>query len=180
MRIEWGAVRTPAYHPASFSAEYANEQLRLPLQQHLPEVARPPGPPRRMPWPAWPGTARSPTAPARASARAPSARPATCCATRPTRTSTWRPRGRSATPATWPCPTPACTAMREAMRPQVERLIRRHHMGWLGGDHSITLPLAARLPGLAGPPARGDPLRRALRHLARPLRRAQRPRHLGL
>lgn len=32
-------------------------------------------------------------------------------------------------------------AMREALRPQVERLIRAHHMVWLGGDHSITLSL---------------------------------------
>ena len=31
--------------------------------------------------------------------------------------------------------------MREAMTPRVDALIRRHHMAWLGGDHSITLPL---------------------------------------
>ena len=31
--------------------------------------------------------------------------------------------------------------MRMAMRPLVDALIRRHHMCWLGGDHSITLPL---------------------------------------
>ena len=39
---------------------------------------------------------------------------------------------------------------------------------------------AARLQGLAGPPAGSDSFRRALRHLAEPFRRAQRPRHLGL
>lgn len=38
-------------------------------------------------------------------------------------------------------PNTSLAAMREAMRPQVERLIRAHHMCWLGGDHSITLPL---------------------------------------
>jgi agmatinase len=31
--------------------------------------------------------------------------------------------------------------MREAMGPLAAPLIRRHHMAWLGGDHSITLPL---------------------------------------
>jgi agmatinase len=31
--------------------------------------------------------------------------------------------------------------MRAAMMPEVERHLRRHHMTWLGGDHSITLPL---------------------------------------
>jgi agmatinase len=53
-------------------------------------------------------------------------------------------------------------------------------MAWLGGDHSITLPLLRAYRALARPAAGGDPLRRALRHLGRPLRRAQRPRHLGL
>ena len=32
-------------------------------------------------------------------------------------------------------------AMRAAMAPLVAPLIRRHHMAWIGGDHSITLPL---------------------------------------
>ncbi len=40
-----------------------------------------------------------------------------------------------------PLPNTSLVAMREAMAPQVERLIRAHHMVWLGGDHSITLPL---------------------------------------
>lgn len=40
-----------------------------------------------------------------------------------------------------PLPNISLVAMREAMAPQVERLIRAHHMVWLGGDHSITLPL---------------------------------------
>jgi agmatinase len=42
--------------------------------------------------------------------------------------------------------------MREAMRPHVERLIRDHHMVWLGGDHSITLPLLRAYRELQGRP----------------------------
>ncbi len=38
-------------------------------------------------------------------------------------------------------PNTALPAMREAMRAPVRELISRHHMAWLGGDHSITLPL---------------------------------------
>lgn len=38
-------------------------------------------------------------------------------------------------------PNTSLAAMREAMAPQVERLIRAHHMAWIGGDHSVTLPL---------------------------------------
>ncbi|MBS0449148.1 MAG: agmatinase [Proteobacteria bacterium] len=38
-------------------------------------------------------------------------------------------------------PNTSLTAMRSAMMPLVAPLIRRHHMAWLGGDHSITLPL---------------------------------------
>ena len=38
-------------------------------------------------------------------------------------------------------PNTSLAAMREAMKAPVEHLIRSHHMAWLGGDHSITLPL---------------------------------------
>jgi agmatinase len=38
-------------------------------------------------------------------------------------------------------PNTSLPAMREAMMPLVRELIARHHMAWLGGDHSITLPL---------------------------------------
>lgn len=38
-------------------------------------------------------------------------------------------------------PNTSLPAMREALAPQVAPLIARHHMAWLGGDHSITLPL---------------------------------------
>lgn len=40
-----------------------------------------------------------------------------------------------------PLPNTALPAMREALAPQAAALMRRHHMAWLGGDHSITLPL---------------------------------------
>lgn len=38
-------------------------------------------------------------------------------------------------------PNTALAAMREAMAAPAAALIRRHHVAWLGGDHSITLPL---------------------------------------
>lgn len=38
-------------------------------------------------------------------------------------------------------PNTGLAAMREAMAPQVDALIARHHVAWLGGDHSITLTL---------------------------------------
>jgi agmatinase len=38
-------------------------------------------------------------------------------------------------------PNTSLEAMRAAMADPVAALIRRHHMAWIGGDHSITLPL---------------------------------------
>jgi agmatinase len=38
-------------------------------------------------------------------------------------------------------PNTSLSAMRAALQPQAGELIARHHMVWLGGDHSITLPL---------------------------------------
>lgn len=38
-------------------------------------------------------------------------------------------------------PNTSLAAMREALVPLAAPLIERHHMAWLGGDHSITLPL---------------------------------------
>jgi agmatinase len=38
-------------------------------------------------------------------------------------------------------PNTSLAAMREAMAPLVQPLVAAHHMAWLGGDHSITLPL---------------------------------------
>jgi agmatinase len=40
-----------------------------------------------------------------------------------------------------PLPNTSLQGMREAMTPLVDALIRAQHMVWLGGDHSITLPL---------------------------------------
>jgi agmatinase len=40
-----------------------------------------------------------------------------------------------------PLPNTSLAAMREAMAAPVARLLRQHHMAWLGGDHSVTLPL---------------------------------------
>ena len=38
-------------------------------------------------------------------------------------------------------PNTSIAAMRAALLPLADALLRRHHMCWLGGDHSITLPL---------------------------------------
>jgi agmatinase len=38
-------------------------------------------------------------------------------------------------------PNTSLAAMRSALQPQAAALLRAHHMAWLGGDHSITLPL---------------------------------------
>ena len=49
-------------------------------------------------------------------------------------------------------PNTSIERMRAAMMPQVERLIRAHHMCWLGGDHSITLPLLRAYKAWLGQP----------------------------
>jgi agmatinase len=51
------------------------------------------------------------------------------------------PIGRLADAGDLSLPNTSLQAMREAMTPLVDALIRQHHMAWLGGDHSITLPL---------------------------------------
>jgi agmatinase len=38
-------------------------------------------------------------------------------------------------------PNTSLAAMRAALLPKAQALISQHHMAWLGGDHSITLPL---------------------------------------
>ena len=38
-------------------------------------------------------------------------------------------------------PNTSLQGMRDALQPQAAALIRAHHMAWIGGDHSITLPL---------------------------------------
>jgi len=40
-----------------------------------------------------------------------------------------------------PLPNTGLSSMREAMVPLLAPLLSRHHMVWIGGDHSITLPL---------------------------------------
>ncbi|MBC7991877.1 MAG: agmatinase [Rhizobacter sp.] len=49
-------------------------------------------------------------------------------------------------------PNTSLQAMRAAMGPQVEPLIRAHHMAWLGGDHSISLPLLRAYKAWLGKP----------------------------
>jgi agmatinase len=40
-----------------------------------------------------------------------------------------------------PLPNTSLAGMREVLQPLAAALLRRHHMAWIGGDHSITLPL---------------------------------------
>jgi agmatinase len=49
-------------------------------------------------------------------------------------------------------PNTSLDAMRAAMRAPVEQLIQTHHMAWLGGDHSITLPLLRAYKAWLGRP----------------------------
>jgi agmatinase len=51
-----------------------------------------------------------------------------------------------------PLPNTSIDGMREAMGPMVDALIRAHHMVWLGGDHSITLPLLRAYKAWLGRP----------------------------
>jgi agmatinase len=62
------------------------------------------------------------------------------------------PLGRLGDAGDLALPNTGLAAMREAMGPQVEALIRRHHMVWLGGDHSVTLPLLRAYRRWAGQP----------------------------
>jgi agmatinase len=49
-------------------------------------------------------------------------------------------------------PNTSLAAMREALLPLAAGLIGRHHMAWLGGDHSITLPLLRAYKAWCGRP----------------------------
>jgi agmatinase len=51
------------------------------------------------------------------------------------------PPGRLADLGDLPLPNTSLPAMRAALQPLALELLRRHHMVWLGGDHSVTLPL---------------------------------------
>lgn len=49
-------------------------------------------------------------------------------------------------------PNTGIEAMRAALMPQALALLQRHHMVWLGGDHSVTLPLLRALNQVHGGP----------------------------
>jgi agmatinase len=49
-------------------------------------------------------------------------------------------------------PNTSLEAMRSAMMPLVTPLVRDHHMIWLGGDHSVTLPLLRAYKQVLGHP----------------------------
>ena len=51
-----------------------------------------------------------------------------------------------------PLPNTGLAAMRAALEPQAEALIRRHHLAWLGGDHSVTLSLLRAYRRVLGRP----------------------------
>lgn len=51
------------------------------------------------------------------------------------------PEGRLGDAGDLPLPNTSLQGMRAAMAPMIDALIRRQHMAWLGGDHSITLQL---------------------------------------
>ncbi|GAB2848262.1 agmatinase [Pseudoduganella ginsengisoli] len=51
-----------------------------------------------------------------------------------------------------PLPNTSLEAMRAALMPHALELFRNHHMVWLGGDHSITLPLLRALNQVHGRP----------------------------
>lgn len=62
------------------------------------------------------------------------------------------PRGRLGDAGDLALPNTSLVAMREALAPQAATLIRRHHMAWLGGDHSVTLPLLREYRAFLGRP----------------------------
>jgi agmatinase len=62
------------------------------------------------------------------------------------------PIGRLGDAGDLPLPNTSLERMRQAMPALVEPLIRSHHMAWLGGDHSITLPLLRAYTAWLGRP----------------------------
>jgi len=62
------------------------------------------------------------------------------------------PLGRLGDVGDLPLPNTSLTGMREALQPLAAALLRRHHMAWLGGDHSITLPLLREYRAWLGRP----------------------------
>lgn len=51
------------------------------------------------------------------------------------------PTGQLADVGDLPLPNTSLSGMRAALQPLLAPLLQRHHMVWLGGDHSVTLPL---------------------------------------
>ena len=49
-------------------------------------------------------------------------------------------------------PNTSLAGMRDVLQPQAAKLMAAHHMAWLGGDHSITLPLLREYRKLLGRP----------------------------
>ncbi len=49
-------------------------------------------------------------------------------------------------------PNTSLEGMREALMPQARALLPRHHIAWIGGDHSITLPLLRAYKAWLGQP----------------------------
>ena len=49
-------------------------------------------------------------------------------------------------------PNTSLAGMRDVLQPQAAKLMAAHHMAWLGGDHSITLPLLREYRKLLGCP----------------------------
>ena len=62
------------------------------------------------------------------------------------------PTGKFGDAGTLALPNTSLAAMREALASLVPPLIDRHHMVWLGGDHSITLPLLRAYKAQLGRP----------------------------
>jgi agmatinase len=62
------------------------------------------------------------------------------------------PEGRLTDLGDLALPNTSLETMRAAMAPQVDRMIRAHHMAWIGGDHSITLPLLRAYKAWLGRP----------------------------
>ncbi|WP_213956644.1 MULTISPECIES: agmatinase [unclassified Variovorax] len=51
-----------------------------------------------------------------------------------------------------PLPNTSLESMRAVMEPQVQQMIRQHHVAWIGGDHSITLSLLRAYKAWLGQP----------------------------
>jgi agmatinase len=62
------------------------------------------------------------------------------------------PIGQLADLGDLPLPNTSLDGMRQAMAPLLPALLQQHHMAWLGGDHSITLPLLRAYKAWLGRP----------------------------